>query len=64
VATFYHRKTYVILLTKNGLGYILGNFLTNASGHPAGKAAGHEKKIIVARNFVVRKSGLGVQELS
>jgi hypothetical protein len=21
-------------LIKNGLGYILGNFLTNASGHP------------------------------
>jgi hypothetical protein len=27
-------KTYVLILTKNGLGYILGDFVTNSSGHP------------------------------
>jgi hypothetical protein len=27
--------THVLILAKNGLGYILGDFFTNASGHPA-----------------------------
>jgi hypothetical protein len=31
-ATFYYCKSDVIILTKNGLGYILGVFLTIASG--------------------------------
>jgi hypothetical protein len=35
VAIYYHGKSYTIILTKNGLGYILGGFFTNASGHPA-----------------------------
>jgi hypothetical protein len=33
-AAFYHRKSYTIIWTQNGLGYILGDFLANASGHP------------------------------
>jgi hypothetical protein len=32
---FFHRKGYELLLTKNALGYILGVFFTNSSGHPA-----------------------------
>jgi hypothetical protein len=32
--TFFHGKSYVSMLTKNGLGYNLGDFFTNASGHP------------------------------
>jgi hypothetical protein len=27
---------YVLILTKKGLGHILGYFLTNSSGHPDG----------------------------
>jgi hypothetical protein len=33
-ATFFLGKIYVLILTKNGLGYILGDFFTNSSGHP------------------------------
>jgi hypothetical protein len=32
--TRFHGKSYVLILTKTGLGYILGDFFTNASGHP------------------------------
>jgi hypothetical protein len=31
--TFFHCKSDVLILTKNGLGYILGDFFTNSSGH-------------------------------
>jgi hypothetical protein len=31
---FYHGKSYAVILTKSGLGYILGDYLTNSSGHP------------------------------
>jgi hypothetical protein len=34
-STFSHVKSYVSSLTKTGLGYILGIFFTNSSGHPA-----------------------------
>jgi hypothetical protein len=27
-------KSYGLVLTKNGAGYILGDFFTNSSGHP------------------------------
>jgi hypothetical protein len=33
-ATFVHGKSYVLILTKNCLGFILGDFFTNLSGHP------------------------------
>jgi hypothetical protein len=33
--TYVQGKNYVSTLAKNGLGYILGDFLTNSSGHPA-----------------------------
>jgi hypothetical protein len=28
-------KSYVLIMTKKGLGHILGEFFTNSSGHPA-----------------------------
>jgi hypothetical protein len=33
-ATFLCDTSYVLILTKNGLGYILGDFFKNSSGHP------------------------------
>jgi hypothetical protein len=33
-ATFFNGKSYAYNLTKNGLGYILGDFFTSSSGHP------------------------------
>jgi hypothetical protein len=30
----YQLFMYVFIFTKNGLGYILGDFFTNSSGHP------------------------------
>jgi hypothetical protein len=32
---FTHGNSYVSILIKHGLGYILGEFFTNSSGHPA-----------------------------
>jgi hypothetical protein len=29
------KATYVLILTQYGLGYTLGEFFTNSSGHPA-----------------------------
>jgi hypothetical protein len=35
-ATFFPNQIYALVLTKKiGMGYILGDFLTNSSGHPA-----------------------------
>jgi hypothetical protein len=34
LGNFFHGKCYELSLTKNGLGYILGDFFTNPSGHP------------------------------
>jgi hypothetical protein len=31
---FFHGQDYALTLTKNELGYILGDFFTNSSGHP------------------------------
>jgi hypothetical protein len=31
---FFHGKSNVVIFTKNVFGYILGDFFTNASGHP------------------------------
>jgi hypothetical protein len=30
----FHGKSCVLIFTRNGLGYVLGDFFTNASGHP------------------------------
>jgi hypothetical protein len=37
LAYFFHSINYVLNLTKNGLGYTLGDFFTNWSGHPVPK---------------------------
>jgi hypothetical protein len=37
-------KIMQIFLTKNGLGYILGDFFTNSSGHPGSMATARERK--------------------
>jgi hypothetical protein len=34
LATFCHGKIYALILTKRGLGYILGDFSANPLGHP------------------------------
>jgi hypothetical protein len=36
--TFFQVYSSIFILTKNGLGYSLGDFFTNSSGHPAGEA--------------------------
>jgi hypothetical protein len=33
-AAFYHSPSYVLILTKNWMGDILGGLFTNSSGHP------------------------------
>jgi hypothetical protein len=33
-STFLHVKTHVSILTNSGLGYLLGDFFTDSSGHP------------------------------
>jgi hypothetical protein len=33
-ASVKHGKSEALILTKNGTGYILGDFCTNSSGHP------------------------------
>jgi hypothetical protein len=33
----YNAASYVFIMTKNGLGYILGDSFSNSSGHPEGK---------------------------
>jgi hypothetical protein len=35
LATFFHGTSYVLMLTKNELGNILGNIFKNSFGHPA-----------------------------
>jgi hypothetical protein len=37
-------KVNVLILRKNGLGHILGNFFTNSSGHPAWQPYNRRKK--------------------
>jgi hypothetical protein len=34
---FFHGKSYALTLRTNGLGYILGDFFTNSSGHTAAR---------------------------
>jgi hypothetical protein len=33
-ASLFRGTSYVLILTKNGLGYFLGDFFTNLYGHP------------------------------
>jgi hypothetical protein len=41
--TFFHGKKLCINFDKNGLGYILGDFFTSSSGHPARNAGRQER---------------------
>jgi hypothetical protein len=34
MGVLFHDKCCVLIFTRNGFGYILGDFFTNASGHP------------------------------
>jgi hypothetical protein len=45
-ATFLHGQINVLILTKIGLGYTLGDFFTNSSGHPAGQQGGGQERIV------------------
>jgi hypothetical protein len=38
--TFFHCASYVSVLTKNDLGSLLGDFFSNACGHPGGQSYG------------------------
>jgi hypothetical protein len=37
-AAVFHFKVYVLILSKNALGNILGDFFASSSGHPVSKA--------------------------
>jgi hypothetical protein len=42
---FFHGKLSILILTKNGLGYILGDFFANSSGHSVVKRLCLHRKI-------------------
>jgi hypothetical protein len=44
-ATLFYSTSCVLIATKDWLGYILCDFFTNSSGHPAGNNAGPEKLV-------------------
>jgi hypothetical protein len=45
-AICFQSKSYVLIMAKNGLGYILGDFFKNSSGHhPHKKIKSSEKKV-------------------
>jgi hypothetical protein len=52
-ATYFQSRDYVSILTKNGLGYILGDYFTNSSGRPGlkSKEAGLPDGIFSNRKF-------------
>jgi hypothetical protein len=41
---FLHGKIYALVMTKYGLGYVLGDFFANSSGHPVQNS--HETLVI------------------
>jgi hypothetical protein len=45
LGNFFRSSGFVVLiLAKNGLGYILGDFFTNSSGHPVADGVARDKK--------------------
>jgi hypothetical protein len=40
-ASFINGESYVLIFEKNGLGYSLGDFFINASGHPVYQSQNH-----------------------
>jgi hypothetical protein len=55
LATFFHGTNTVLILAKYGLGYILGDFFTNSSGHPEQEAAGGTKDVFYKRVASAKK---------
>jgi hypothetical protein len=56
-ATFFHGEGYAFVLTKNRVGYFLGNYYAKSSGHSAGNCSklmnarvGWAKKILLPRS--------------
>jgi hypothetical protein len=54
-ATSLHGKIAVLIIAKNGLGYILGDFFTNASGHPGPCPQSLSSSTYVGSTYVCRK---------
>jgi hypothetical protein len=42
IGLFFRGKSYVFNFHRNGLGYILGDFFTDTSGHPGNRMAKDE----------------------
>jgi hypothetical protein len=55
LATFFHGM-YVLILTKNGLGWFWGNFFKYSSCHPTGWRQFHET--VLGRNFQITWANL------
>jgi hypothetical protein len=53
LVTFFHGTRYVLICTKNGLGYYLGDSFSNSSGHPD---LGSNKCFVRNRRFDLRLS--------
>jgi hypothetical protein len=53
---FFQQKMCALILTKNGLGYILGDFFTNTSGRPA-------RRHLQVSLFILQRIALDVQSL-
>jgi hypothetical protein len=51
LATLFHGEVCALILTRNGLGYILGDFFTNSSGHQGCQIVCFQTKIQIWGNF-------------
>jgi hypothetical protein len=51
---FFHRTSYVSILTRHGLGYILGDFFTNSTGHPGLGESVKMRKLMKNPGFVTK----------
>jgi hypothetical protein len=59
-ATFSRSVDYALILPKIGLGYILGVFFTNSSGHPEGLPQDCGFKSLLNYNFDPRKKAFNI----
>jgi hypothetical protein len=50
-----------LILTENGLGYIVGDFFTKSSGHSEGRQSAKQAKKSFLKKFVVRQKKLKVE---
>jgi hypothetical protein len=51
---FFNDKGYAIILTNNGIGYILGVFFTHSTGHPDGQQ--NDSNILFPAEFELTKA--------